>query len=371
MHANGQTIIQYMEQFAPKHLAMEGDKIGLQLGTLSKPVKKVLVTLDVLEEVVDEAIAQKADLIIAHHAIIYRQLSHLRTDQPAGRLYEKLIKNDIAVYVAHTNLDLAEGGINDLMATLLDLREVEVLEPLHTQALKKLVVFIPEEHAEQVMEAISEAGAGWIGNYSHCTFQLTGTGTFMPREGSDPFIGSRGKLEKVREVRLETIVPSDIQNRVVRAMLKAHPYEEVAYDLYPVDLPGKAWGLGRIGKLPQPISLKELAELVKSAFEVKGVRVVGPLEQQVQKIAVIGGDGNKFINRAIFAGADVLVTGDIYYHTAHDALAGGLSMIDPGHNAEKVMKRAVADMLKKKLEEGRYDTEVLVSSVDTDPFRFL
>lgn len=371
MYANGQRIIQYFEEFAPKHLAMEGDKIGLQVGTLQKEVKKVMIALDVLEDVVDEAIAEGVDLIIAHHAVIFRPLKSLRTDLPAGRLYEKLIKHDIAVYVAHTNLDVAEGGINDLMAEALGLTDVDILEKWHEQKLKKIVVYVPLSHADAVRDAMSQAGAGSIGQYSHCTFGVRGTGTFMPGEGTDPYIGEQGKLEEVEEVRIETIMPEDIQARVVKAIIKAHPYEEVAYDIYPVEQAGATLGIGRIGKLKESVTLREFAEHVKAAFDVTGLRVVGNLDTMVQKVAVLGGDGNSFVSKAMFRGADVLVTGDIYYHTAHDAMAGGLSIIDPGHNIEKIMKQGVKNVLDKRIEQDKLDTKIIVSKVNTDPFTFL
>ncbi|WP_047154964.1 Nif3-like dinuclear metal center hexameric protein [Aneurinibacillus tyrosinisolvens] len=371
MFASGQRIIQYFEAFAPKHLAMEGDKIGLQVGTLQKEVKKVMVTLDILEEVVDEAIAEGVDLIIAHHAVIFRPLKNLRTDLPAGRLYEKLIKHDIAVYIAHTNLDVAEGGINELMAEALGLENVDILEKWHEQKLKKIVVYVPASHVDGVRDAMARAGAGWIGHYSHCSFGVKGTGTFLPREGTDPYIGEQGKLEQVEEIRMETIMPEEIQARVLKAMTGAHPYEEVAYDIYPVEQAGTTWGIGRIGTLPSPLTLEEFAGRVKEAFGVEGVRVVGPLDRQVRKIAVLGGDGNSFVSKAMFRGADVLVTGDIYYHTAHDAMAGGLSLVDPGHNVEKIMKEAVQNVLEQRIKEEKLDTEIIVSKVNTEPFKFI
>jgi len=371
MFVNGHTVIQWMDEFAPKHLAMEGDRIGLQVGTLNKPIKKVMVTLDVLEEVVDEAVEQGVDLIIAHHAVIFRPLTHLRTDLPAGKLYEKLIKHDIAVYIAHTNLDVTVGGINDLMAEALGLQQTEPLDILYTEQLKKIVVFVPETHHEQVLEAMSNAGAGWIGNYSHCSFQVSGTGTFLPREGSQPFLGSQGNLERVAEIRIETIVTPAIQNRVIKSMLKAHPYEEVAYDIYPVEQPGQSYGLGRIGHLEKELTLSEFSSLVKEAFDVKGVRVVGDLTRKIKKVAVLGGDGNRYVSKAIFKGADVLVTGDVYYHTAHDAMAAGLSLVDPGHNVEKIMKHAIQQMLQKKIKDQKQQTEVVISHINTDPFTFL
>ncbi|UFJ43124.1 Nif3-like dinuclear metal center hexameric protein [Brevibacillus humidisoli] len=371
MFANGQTVIQYVEQLAPKRIAVEGDKIGLHVGTLQKPIRKVMVALDVLEEVVDEAIAEEVDLIVAHHAVIFRPLKHLRTDLPAGRVYEKLLKHNIAVYTAHTNLDAAEGGLNDWLAEAIGLVDVEVLDPASEDPYQKLVVFVPLTHQEAVLQAIARAGAGWIGNYSHCSFQTVGTGTFMPRSGTNPYIGTEGKLERVEEVRLETIIPASRQSAVVRAMKEAHPYEEVAYDIYPLELAGKRLGIGRIGRLSEPMTLRQLSELVKRSFSLEGLRVVGKLDDPVAKVAVVGGDGNSFVSKAAFRGADVLITGDIYYHTAHDALADGLRLIDPGHNIEKIMKQKLAEYLVERLAAGGYQTSVIASQIHTDPFQFL
>lgn len=371
MFAKGAAIISLFEELAPKVYAMPDDKIGLQLGTLSKEVRKVLVALDVTDEVVEEAIAEGADLIIAHHAIIFRPLANLQTDTPAGKLYEKLIKHDIAVYIAHTNLDVASGGVNDLLAGKLGLSDLTHLEDVHTEKLNKFVVFVPKTYHEAVRQAIFKAGAGWIGQYSHCSFNIDGTGTFMPREGSDPFIGEQGKYEQAEEVRIETIVPENVVRRVVQAMLKAHPYEEVAYDLYPLDLKGRTFGLGRSGKLPAPMTLAALAQETKRSFDVSTVRVVGNLDSMVHKAAVLGGSGGRYWKRAQFTGADVLITGDVDYHAAHDALAAGMMIIDVGHNVEKIMKTAVADYLSKRFEEKKYDTTVMASQVNTEPFQFV
>ena len=371
MLAHGQTVIQFVERLAPKSLAMEGDKIGLHIGTLQKKVKKVMVALDVLESVVDEAIAEGVDLIVAHHAVIYRPLKHLRTDLAAGRVYEKLIKHDIAVYTAHTNLDVAVGGINDWLAEAIGLQNVEVLDVIHRDAWKKLVVYVPLSHREAVFQSVCQAGAGSVGNYDCCSFQVEGTGTFLPSEGTNPFIGKQGQLEKVEEVRMELVVPASRQSAVIKAMLSAHPYEEVAYDIIPLDLPGTGYGIGRIGELPKEMTLRELAELVKAEFQLSGLRVVGDLQQPVKKVAVVGGDGSSFVSKAVFRGADVYLTGDIGYHTAHDAQADGLSIIDAGHNIEKIMKQKLADYLLAQLKEQGYETEVIASGVHTDPFQFV
>ncbi|MCQ4086132.1 Nif3-like dinuclear metal center hexameric protein [Saccharibacillus sp. JS10] len=371
MFAKGQTVIQLMEKFAPKSLAVDNDKIGLQLGTLNKEIKKVLVALDVTPEVVDEAIELGANLIIAHHAIIFRPLPHLRTDTPMGALYEKLIKNDIAVYISHTNLDVAEGGINDWMADLVGIVEPKPLEELQSESLYKWVVYAPKTHAEQVLNAMLNAGAGAIGDYSHCSFSADGTGTFLPGESTKPFQGSVGKLEQVEEVRLETVLPESIRSKAIQAMLKAHPYEEVAYDLYPLEQKGKSFGLGRIGKLQQPMTLGELTDVVKKGFDVPMARVVGDPKRTIKKAAVLGGSGSRYIHHAIRQGADVLITGDIDYHTAHDALMAGLTIIDPGHNSEKIMKLGVANKIAADLAATGSETTVHASEPNTEPFRFL
>ncbi|ETT74335.1 hypothetical protein C173_09578 [Paenibacillus sp. FSL R7-277] len=371
MFAKGQTVIGYMEQLAPKHLAEEWDNVGLQVGSLQKEITGVLVALDVNESIVDEAIAKGCNLIIAHHAVIFRPIKGILTDTPAGRLYEKLIKNDIAVYISHTNLDVAEGGMNDWMAEALGIENGAPIKDIHTEQLSKLVVFVPKDHHQKVLDAILNAGAGWIGNYSHCSFNIEGYGTFIPQEGTDPYLGTPGKLERAEEVRIETIVPHTIRNKVVQAMLKAHPYEEVAYDLYSMDLKGRSLGLGRVGKLKEPTTLGEFIETVKRGLDVESVRVVGDLDRKVRKAAVMGGSGAKYYSSAIFKGADVLVTGDIDYHTAQDAHLAGIALIDPGHNAEKIMKVKVAEFLAGKLTEHKYGTAVHASQPDTEPFIFL
>ncbi|GGN96683.1 Nif3-like dinuclear metal center hexameric protein [Saccharibacillus kuerlensis] len=371
MLAKGQTVIQLMEKFAPKALAVENDKIGLQLGTLNKEITKVLVALDVTPEVVDEAIALGANLIIAHHAIIFRPLANLRTDTPMGSLYEKLIKHDIAVYISHTNLDVAEGGMNDWMADLVGITNAKPLEELQNEKLYKLIVYVPKSHHQSVLDAILAAGAGSIGNYSHCSFNAEGTGTFLPGEGTTPHIGTPGKLERAEEMRIETVLPESLRSKTIQAMLKAHPYEEVAYDLYLLEQKGKAFGLGRIGKLAEPKTLAELTEVVKKGFDVPAVRVVGDTERLVKKAAVLGGSGSRYIHHAIRQGADVLITGDIDYHTAHDALMAGLTIIDPGHNSEKIMKREVAGLLGRMLADSGSNTTVHASEPNTEPFRFL
>ncbi|MEH7010089.1 Nif3-like dinuclear metal center hexameric protein [Neobacillus niacini] len=368
--ANGHEIIQLFEQFSPKGLAMEDDKIGLQIGRLNKKIDKIMIALDVLEEVIDEAIAKNVQLIITHHPPIFRPLKNVLTDTVQGRMIEKLLKHDIAVYAAHTNLDVAKGGVNDLLAEALGLENSEVLVPTYETKLKKLVVYTPTSHAEEIRKVLGGIGAGFVGNYSHCSFSADGTGRFLPGENTNPYIGEQGQLEQVDEVRIETIVPETLLKRAVNAMVKAHPYEEVAYDVYPVENKGEVLGLGRIGTVKE-MTLGKFVERVKEALEVDKVRVVGDLSSRVKKVAVLGGDGNKYFMSAKFKGADVYITGDIYYHTAHDAIMQGLNMIDPGHNVEKIMKKGVAATLSKMCKDSGYEVEIFPSEVNTDPFQFI
>ncbi|MBI0576374.1 Nif3-like dinuclear metal center hexameric protein [Neobacillus cucumis] len=368
--ANGHEIIQLFERFSPKGLAMEGDKIGLQIGRLNKKIDRIMIALDVLEEVIDEAIEKNVQLIIAHHPPIFRPLKNLLTDTTQGRMIEKLLKHDIAVYAAHTNLDVAKGGVNDLLAAALGLENSKVLVPTYETPLKKIVVFVPKSHEEQVRKALGNAGAGFIGNYSHCSFTTDGTGRFLPGEDTKPYLGVPGQLEEALEVRIETIIPEHLLKKAISGMIKAHPYEEVAYDVYPVENTGEVLGLGRIGTV-QEMTLKEFTEKVKNALEVDQVRVVGDITAKIKKVAVLGGDGNKYFTQAKFSGADVYVTGDIYYHTAHDAMMLGLNMIDPGHNVEKVMKKGVTAVLQKMCEESGYQVEIFPSEINTDPFTFV
>lgn len=367
---NGHEVIQLFEQFSPKGLAMEGDKIGLQIGRLNRKVERIMIALDVLENVIDEAIEKNVQLIIAHHPIIYRPLKNLLTDTVQGKMIEKLLKHDIAVYAAHTNLDVAKGGVNDWLAEALGLEDAEVLVPTNEIILKKIVVFVPKSHAEVIRKVLGDAGAGYIGGYSHCSFAAEGTGRFLPGDNTNPFIGKTGLLEEVNEVRIETIVPEALLKKTITAMVKAHPYEEVAYDVYPLENKGEVLGLGRIGNVSE-MTLGEFAETVKVALEVTKVRIVGDLNTKVKKVAVLGGDGNKYFMNAKFKGADVYVTGDIYYHTAHDAMMQGLNMIDPGHNVEKVMKKGLTAQLQKLCKEAGYEVEIFPSEVNTDPFQFL
>lgn len=369
MSVKCQVVMEAMEALAPRHLAEEWDNVGLLVGSPAKEVHKILVALDVTPEAVELAIKEGADMIVAHHPLIFKAMKHLRTDLPLGSLLAKLLKQDMVVYAAHTNLDIAAGGVNDALAAALGLIDLDILSTTSSEKLVKLVVYVPETHTDAVREAITQAGAGYIGRYSHCTFQSTGLGKFLPLAGTNPYLGTIGKLETVEEVRLETIMPEKISRKVIRAMLKAHPYEEAAYDVYPLFNQGKASGLGRIGKLLSAMSLADFAAKIKTDLRLNAVHVVGSPEKTIRKVAVCGGAGTSLISKAAFAGADVLVTGDIGYHDGQTALATGIALVDGGHFAtERVAVPCVAEYLNKCARENKWGLEVIEDTGSTDVF---
>ncbi|MFG6148496.1 Nif3-like dinuclear metal center hexameric protein [Halobacillus sp. B23F22_1] len=361
-------VISKLEEKAPTGFAFDWDNVGLQVGSKKQTVKKVMVTLDVLESVVDEAIENDVDLIIAHHPLLFVKLDKIDVSTPKGRTIQKLLRHDISVYASHTNLDIAQGGVNDVMSELLDIKDVKPLIETKKDELIKLAVFVPDTHADQVRDAISDAGAGHIGDYSHCTFQVNGQGTFKPQKGSDPYIGNKGELEKVEEKRIETILPKSTLSHVIDAMRTAHPYEEAAYDLYPLLNEGSSEGVGRIGSLKNSVTLKELCDRVKEKYNISNLRFVGNPEQMVQRVAVLGGSGEKYFSAALNQGADVYITGDMTFHIAQEAEENGLNVIDPGHHVEKVMMPELKKWIKSCFET---DVQVIISQSNTEPFHFL
>ncbi|HHZ16065.1 MAG TPA: Nif3-like dinuclear metal center hexameric protein [Peptococcaceae bacterium] len=370
MAVSCQSIINLIERFAPKKQAEEWDQVGLQIGSPAQKVNCVFFSLDLNEAILDEAIQVGADMLVVHHTPFFKPLQHLRTDLPQGRLLHKIVQHGLALYAAHTNLDAAVGGVNDVLAQKLGLQQVGLLAESWQEKLYKLVVFVPVDYTEQVCAAISEAGAGWIGNYSHCTFRTKGTGTFLPLAEANPFLDEKGELARVEEIRVETIVPEGKLSKVLQAMLKFHPYEEGAYDLYPLANEGAKTGLGRIGFLPEALTLQEFNRLVKDKLNIPMVRYCGDLAQKVEKVAVCGGSGASLLNRAAFLGAHVYLTADIKYHEAQEAQALGLALVDGGHfGTENPIVAVLADYVK--VELAKDQVRVVSSNLSSDPFRFL
>ncbi|MDI9467352.1 MAG: Nif3-like dinuclear metal center hexameric protein [Bacillota bacterium] len=355
-------IISLLEKHYPLNLAEEWDNVGLQVGSMGREVAKVAVALELEHQVLDKAWQENVDLIITHHPLIFKAIKSIQLDTPVGSMIRKLIMADISLYVAHTNLDSASKGVNQMLAEAIGLTEIEPL-PLktagHREDLYKLVVYVPQTHINEVREAISRAGAGFIGKYSDCTFYTSGIGTFKPGPDADPYIGQSGQLERVEEFRLETICPEQWLKPVVDAMLQSHPYEEVAYDIYKLANPGALHSPGRRGRLPEALTLKEFAEQIQSQLGISFLRMVGKANKSVQKVAVISGSGASYIPE-IAGQADVLVTGDLKYHEARDAAAMGLAVIDAGHQAtEELVIQEVCNVLEKDSLQAGWQVEYI------------
>jgi dinuclear metal center YbgI/SA1388 family protein len=324
-------MISVLEVIAPPEYAMANDRIGLQVGDPDQDINKIVVTVDATPSVISEAARRSAQLIIAHHPVIYSPLPSVRLDLYPQSLIYTIVKSGIALYVMHTNFDCADGGINDALAERLGIEGTKVMSPVYTEKLFKLVTFVPNEALEEVREALADAGAGVIGDYSNCSFQTSGTGTFIPGLGTAPYCGEVGKLERPSEIRLEMLVPKNALSSVVTSLLATHPYEEPAYDIYPLKNEGEQWGLGRIGKLKTRMTFDGFCEMVRDALEVEELRTCGDPDAQVHTVAVLGGAGGGEIPLAHSLGADVYVTGDVRHHELLQAQALGLNVIDATH----------------------------------------
>jgi len=358
-------LIKVIEEKYPTNLAYDWDNVGLLVGDWDSEINKVLVSIEANEKLIEEAIENDIDLIVTHHPFIFSKIKRITTSELKGKLIHKLIKNDIAIYSMHTNFDIANEGLNDYFMSLLGIEKSEILDVTYSEQLYKLAVYVPKDYADTVRLKMCEAGAGFIGNYSHCSFNIDGKGTFMPKEGTNPFIGAINSLETVEEIKVETVVPKKVLNSVLNEMLKSHPYEEVAYDLYKIENKGEVFGLGRIAKLDKKMNLEELAQLVKEKLNMNYIRVVGDLNSDITKIAVVTGSGSSYVKDAKKSGTQVLITGDLKYHEAQDALDIGMNIIDCGHfESEYIFK----DIMKEFLDE-KVDLKVVQSEVDLNPIK--
>lgn len=337
-----------VEELAPVSLAYSWDRSGLAVGAPSAEVSSVLFALTLTDEVVDAAGRAGAEMVVLHHPPIWELLRSIRYDDPLTRPLLALVRLNMACYSAHTNLDLAEGGVNDALADRLGLAVRGPLISAPQAGLRKLVAFVPESHLDAVRDAVCTAGAGTIGAYTRCTFSAPGVGTFEPGAGAQPYAGEVGRLCEEPERRFETLVPAARVDAAVDALLRAHPYEEAAYDVYTVEGTDPAVGLGRLGVLPKPVKLATFAEQVKTALKTPHVRYVGPPDRDVQCVGVIGGSGGSELGR-VPDGVDVIVTGDVKYHDASDACRRGLAVVDAGHAASEL---PVLDVLEKRVQRA-------------------
>lgn len=361
-------IIGFLNRLCPPDLAEDWDNVGLQVGDPAAKIDKILVCLDAEDIAIKEANTQGAQLVISHHPLIFKPIKRLSPTDMTGRVLFQAIKQDIAVVSAHTNLDRAADGLNDWLAERLGVKEAIPLESPESGYYSKLVVYVPLGHEVEVRDAILDAGAGCIGAYDHVSFSSQGVGTFRGNQGTQPFIGTPGTIESTKEVRLETIVPGSRINKAVSRMLKAHPYEEVAYDLIPLANGRLDIGLGRVGQLEKALSLQQFAEQVKTALHLSSLKIVGDLERKISRVAVCGGTGMSLFSAAVRHGADCLVTADIKFHEAQRARAEGITLIDAGHFAtEQIMVIELSKRLRNILSEQKFGVEVIEMTAESDP----
>lgn len=359
-------IVSHLESFAPLAFQESYDNGGLLTGNTNDEVRSILITLDATEEIVDEAIKNGDNLIVAHHPIIFSGLKSLTGKNYVERTIIKAIKNDIAIYAIHTNLDNVVLGVNKMICDKIGLVNTHILAPKH-HLLSKLTTFVPTASAEKVKKALFESGAGAIGNYHECSFSVSGEGQFTPNENANPTIGEYQTNEKVREERIEVLLPSHLSESVIRSMKEVHPYEEVAYYLTPLSNTYQEVGSGMIGELPNPISALKFLNHVKKSMGLKILKHTKLLKDKIKTVAVCGGSGSFLLKSAITHKADIYISADFKYHEYFDA-EDKIIIADIGHYESEVFtKELLHDILSKKF----HTFALNLSKTVTNPISYL
>ncbi|MFD5809803.1 Nif3-like dinuclear metal center hexameric protein [Rhodococcus aetherivorans] len=364
-------VIDVLETAYPPSLAESWDSVGLVAGDPSEPVSRVLLAVDATAAVVDEALAWGAQLLLVHHPLLLRGVDTVGAHTPKGALIHRLIRGGCALFTAHTNADRADPGVSDALAQALGLTGLRPIEPKPEPAVDKWVVLVPADSAETVRAALFDAGAGRLGNYRECSWTTSGTGQFRPEAGADPAVGTVGELERLAEDRIEVVAPRSVRGRVLAALRAAHPYEEPAFDVLELAaLPGSR-GLGRVGELPAPQTLREFTERVAAALPATewGVRGAGDPDRMIRTVAVCGGSGDSFLGTVGRLGVDAYVTADLRHHPADEHLrAGGPALVDVAHWASEYPWCAQAKGVLDDVFADRDGWSTRVSALRTDPW---
>jgi dinuclear metal center YbgI/SA1388 family protein len=361
-------VIDFLEQIAPPALAADWDNVGLLLGDRAAEVRRLMTCLTLTSDVAAEAIEAGVHLVVTHHPILFRGVQRLTTATAEGRTLLGLVRAGVAVHSPHTAFDNAPGGVNDSLARRLGLTEVAPLRLQDGSPQCKLVVFVPDTDLSRVADALFGVGAGKIGQYSQCSFRLAGTGTFFGSDAANPTVGQKGRREEVSEWRLEVICPAEHVAGAIAAMRRAHSYEEPAFDVYPLRPVSSSSGAGRVGRLPAPTRLGDLARLTCEALQAGTTQVVGDTARPVQRVAVVCGAGGEFLPDAVRARADLLITGEMRFHDYLAAQAQGVALILPGHYATE---RFGLEELAGRLQERWPDVQVWASRRERDPVTWI
>lgn len=364
-------IARCLDDWCPPSWAEEWDQVGLLLGDPASDVRRCLCALDADERTVARAAEAGAQLLVTHHPLPFRPVRRLVADAgPTPRALLLAARSGVALYAAHTNLDVHPDGVNAALAAALGLRGAEPLRVTGRETLYKLVAFVPVGHEEHILQALAEAGAGQLGRYSHCSFAARGQGTFLPLPGARPFVGRVGALHRQEESRLEVLLPASRRDAAIAALLRAHPYEQPAYDVLRLENEGPPRALGRIGELRRPLRLDGFARAVAARLRAPATRYAGDPARRVHRVAVCGGAGAALAAEARRAGAEVLVTADVRYHQACEAEADGLAVIDPGHRAtEAPVVPVLAEAVRRLALEAGLPIEVEAVDVQGDLWR--
>jgi dinuclear metal center YbgI/SA1388 family protein len=361
-------ILACLDAAYPFSWAIPEDRVGLQIGDPRAQVSTMLVALEAAPGVVAEAAALQAQLLLTHHPLLYQPAYDIREDRPAGKLLAALVRAGVAVVSCHTNLDLAPRGLNEHLAFQLGLDDLEVLAPVRQDAWLKLAVFVPVGYEDQVRAALTSDRVGVIGRYADCSFATRGQGTYRPLAGAKPFRGEVAALSRAEESRLEVLVPESNIAPALARLRAAHPYEEVAYDLYPLANKGLALGFGRVGRWPAGLSFKEVVDRVKAVFAVSGVRVWGRPPTEVSRVAVCGGSGGDLIGPAQAQGAQVYITGEVRHHQAVPGPEGDFAIIEVGHFAsEVVFMPAWSEQVARLFQQRQLEVQVCVAASQIAP----
>ena len=354
-----------IEVFAAPELQEEYDNAGLITGKKDWICTGALCTLDVTVEVIKEAVEKKCNLVVAHHPIIFRGLKRLNGNNYVEQVIIEAIKNDVAIYAAHTNLDNVVLGVNHTIAQKLGLKNTSILQPKN-KMLRRLITFAPVDKAEVVRQAVFNAGAGHIGNYSECSFNSEGLGTFKAGKGADPYVGAIGEQHQEKETKIEIVYPFYLEQQVVKALVANHPYEEVAYDIFTMDNVHFGIGAGIMGDLATEIEETAFLEMLKNRFGLKVIRHTALRQKPVKKVAVCGGAGSFLIKKALLSGADFYISADIKYHEFFDA-EGRMVVADIGHYESE---QFTTDLLHDLLVEKFPTFAVLKTGVNTNPVQY-
>ena len=357
----------YLERFAPSHTAADWDNVGLLLGDPAEPVERVMTCLTVTPDVVEEAVRERANLIVSHHPVLFRGAKRLTPNTPDGRVLLPLLRHGVAVYSPHTAFDNCPGGINDGLARRLGLTNVKPLRKRDGRRECKLVVFVPDSDLQKVSDALFAAGAGVIGQYEQCSYRLAGTGTFFGTDATNPTVGEKGRREEVSEWRLEVVVPEGRVDAAVAAMRAAHSYEEPAYDVYPLR-PAPGPGEGRVGELANPTPLDDLARTAKANLNAGFLQLIGDPAKNVRRVAVACGAAGEFLSDAMKAGADAFLTGEMRFHDCLTARDAGVGVLLPGHYATE---RPGLEDLAGRLAEAFPGATTWASRAERDPVAFV